>query len=160
MAGLGDAAVELESIARHLRRAGDTELIRKLNAGMRDGVRHVPDQIREQMKPHMPDPYAAALAEDVRIGISVRTTGADPGVSVTAKATGKGRKLRRLDAGLLTHPLFGDREHWYTQPGKTPGGMRPGWFTGPCEDAAPEVRIELEKALHEVAAEAVSKGAL
>ena len=151
MPGLDDAASELESIARHLRRAGETELVRELTAAMRRAAGPVPDQIRAGLKPHLPDPYATALDTGVRLGVSVRTSDRDPGVSVTGQATGKGRKLRRLDAGLLTHPLWGNREHWYTQL------VGPGWFTGPARDATPQVRREIERALEDTAAAAASK---
>ena len=150
MAGLVEAASELESIARHLRRAGETELARELTRAMRDAAGQVPDKIQAGLKPHLPDPYAAALDESLRLGVNVRTSGGNPGVSVTGTAR---RKLRRLDAGLLTHPLYGDREHWFTQ------RVTPGWFTGPAEAAAPQVRAELERALEDTAAKAASKGA-
>lgn len=153
MPGLTEAASELESIARHLRRAGDTDLVRELTAAMRRAVGPVQDQIRAGLRPHLPDRYAATLDAGIRIGVNVRTGDRNPGVAVTAQATGgKGRKLRRLDAGLLTHPVYGNREVWRTQ------HVQPGWFTGPAEDAAPQVRTELERALEEVAAKATGKG--
>lgn len=174
MADLSETADELELIARHLRRAGDFDLVRELTAGMRRGAQAAPPLIRANLIPALPDNYAETLDADLDITVSVRTSDANPGVSVTAKARGintsspgpliregappsrrkKGRKLRRLDAGLLTHPVFGDREVWRTQQ------VRPGWFTGPCQDAAPKVRAELEKALHDVSEKAVSKGSL
>ena len=154
MAGLVEAASELESIARHLRRAGDTDLVRELTAAMRRAAGPVQDQIRAGLRPHLPDRYAETLNAGIRIGVSVRTGERNPGVAVTAQATGgKGRKLRRLDAGLLTHPVYGNREVWRTQ------HVEPGWFTGPAEDAAPQVRAELERALEDTAAKAASKGA-
>jgi len=154
MAGLVEAASELESIARHLRRAGEGELVRELTAAMRRAVDPVRDEIRAGLRPHLPDRYAETLDAGIRIGVNVRTGERNPGVSITAQATGgKGRKLRRLDAGLLTHPVYGNREVWRTQ------HVEPGWFTGPAEDAAPQVRAELERALEDVAAKAASKGA-
>jgi hypothetical protein len=157
MAGLSDAASELESIARHLRNAGDGELVRELTAAMRRAVEPVPGQIRAGLKPHLPDRYAGVLDADLRIGINVRTNERNPGVSVTGQTRGRGRKLARLDAGLISHPVYGNREHWATQgPGQ---GMEPGWFSGPAQDATPRVRAEIEKALEDVAARAASKGA-
>lgn len=155
MAGLADAAAELEALAFRLRRAGDTDLLREVTRAMRDAVVPVQAEIRADLKPRLPDPYAAALAEDLRLGTSVRTSERDPGVSVTG-TTGKGRKLRNLDAGRLTHPLFGSREKWFTQ--EEPS-VQPGWFSGPAEAAEPRVRDGIEKALEDVAARAVSKGA-
>ena len=155
MAGLADAAAELEALAFRLRRAGEDELLREVTKAMRDAAAPVPDEIRAGLDPHLPNRYAAVLDADVRLGISVRTAGSDPGVSVTGTGHGKARKLRNLDAGRLTHPLFGDREHWYTQ--EEPS-VRPGWFTGPAEAAGPRVRDGIEKALEDVAAKAVKGG--
>jgi hypothetical protein len=75
-------------------------------------------------------------------------------VSVTGQATGKARRLRDLDAGILHHPLWGDREHWERQGEPS---VQPGWFTGPAEAAGPRVRDGIEKALADVADRA-SKG--
>ena len=147
MAGLADAAAELEALAFRLRRAGEDELLREVTRAMRDAVVPVQADIRAELKPHLPDRYAAVLDADLRIGTNVRTAGSDPGVSVTGQAIAKTRKLRYLDAGRLTHPLFGDREHWFTQ--EEPS-VQPGWFTGPAEAAGPRVRDGIEKALDDV----------
>jgi hypothetical protein len=153
MAGLADAAAELEALAFRLRRAGDGELVREVTRAMRDAVIPVQDEIRAGLKPELPDRYAAELDADLRLGVSVRTGERDPGVAITGQARGKARKLRRLDSGLLTHPLFGDREHWKTQ------RVGPGWFTGPAEAASPRVRAEIERALEDVSNRATGKGA-
>ena len=73
----------------------------------------------------------------------------DAVVSVYAQSRTGTRKLKRLDAGLLTHPVFGNREKWVTQEGAAQG-MVPGWFTGPCEAEESRVRGELEQALEDV----------
>ena len=152
MAGPADAAAELEALAFRLRRAGDGELVREVTRAMRDAVVPVQDQIREGLKPHLPDAYAAELDADLRLGVSVRTGERDPGVAVTGQAIAKTRKLRSLDAGEIHHPLFGDREHWYRQE------VQPGWFSGPAQDAGPRVREAIGKALENVAAKAVKGG--
>lgn len=158
MASLDVAASELESIARHLRRAGETDLVRELTRAMRDAVDPVRDEIRAGLKPKLPDRYAEALDADLRLGISVRTNERNPGVSITGTPLGKARKLRNLDEGRLTHPLWGDREYWRTQTG-TADGVTPGWFSGPAAAAAPRVRAAIERALDDVAERATSRGA-
>jgi hypothetical protein len=85
MAGLAGAAAELEALAFRLRRAGDTDLLREVTKAMRDAVEPVQDQIRAGLVPHLPNPYAAALDEDLRLGVNVRTTDRDPGVAVTGR---------------------------------------------------------------------------
>ena len=160
---MADMASELEAVAFRLRRAGEEDLARELTAGMRRGVEPVPDKIRAGLKPHLPDRYAALLDEDTSITVVVRNSGADATASVRAtNASFRKRKLNRLDAGILWHPLFGrfprgdPRNRWFEQGEPS---VQPGWFTGPAEDAAPEVRAELEQALRDVTAKATSKGA-
>lgn len=155
MAGLADAAAELEALAFRLRRAGDGELVREVTKAMRDAVVPVEEQIRAGLaptSPKLPDRYAAELDADLRIGTNVRTNERDPGVAITGQALGKTRKLRDLDAGRIHHPLFGDREKWFLQ--EEPS-VQPGFFTGPAEAAGPRVRAGIEKALEDVAAKAV-----
>ena len=165
MAGLVEAASELESIARHLRRAGEFELVRELTKAMRDAVAPVEDEIRAGLDDYLPKRYAYELNADLRIGTHVRTNERNPGVTITGQAgsfggtghaAGRGRKLRYLNDGRLTHPVFGDREVWRTQ--EEPS-VQPGFFTGPAEAAAPRVRAAIERALEDVAAKATSKGA-
>jgi hypothetical protein len=162
MAGLADAAAELEALAFRLRRAGDGELVREVTRAMRDAAGTVEEDIRTGLDARLPNRYADELNADLRIGTNVRTNERDPGVSITGQAgsfggtghaAGRGRKLRSLDAGELHHPLWGDREHWYRQE------VQPGWFSGPAGDAAPRVREAIGKALEDVAAKAASKGA-
>ena len=146
---MADMASELEAIAFRLRRAGSEDLAREITAAMRDGVQPVPDAIRDGLKPKLPDRYAAALEEDLDIKVTARNAGGDAVLSVTATTRSAGRRrIRRLDRGVLEHPLWGNRRHWYGQQ------VGPGWFTGPCEDRRGPVRAGLEQALRDVAAKA------
>ncbi len=66
----------------------------------------------------MPDRYAGLLTRDLKVSTSVRFSGAAPGVTVSVSApTGgpQGRDVSSLERGRLSHPLFGDRSHWYRQ---------------------------------------------
>jgi hypothetical protein len=155
---VADAAVEFEALARALREAGEKGLAQELRKGINEAARPLPDEIRASLIPHMPDTYAATLNHDLRITISQRPSGTSPGVSVVAKASGSvptvsrrntGRKLKRLDTGLLSHPVFGDRKVWRTQ-GPEGGGMRPGWFSDPVNKARPRVRQQIEDAVRRV----------
>ena len=149
-----DFAAELESVARACRAAADTDLHRELTRGFRDAVEPVIPRIRDGLRPKLPDRYAEVLDADLRLSVNVRTTGSDPGVSLTAQTrSGRGRKLSRLDSGLLTHPVYGNREKWETQQ------VTPGWFTGPATDAEPQVVQQLEAALERVADEIDRKAA-
>ena len=135
-------ADDLARLAASLRAAGDVGLRRELTAAIKRAAEPVPRAIREGLKPHLPDRYAEVLDADLRLSVSVRTGQADPGVTIIAESSRTHRrKLADLNRGVLSHPLWGDRKHWYRQP------VTPGFFTGPCEDAAPRAREEIEAAL-------------
>ena len=158
---MADMASELEALAFRLRRAGEDGLRRELTRAMNDAVKPVSDRIREELKPHLPDPYAEVLDADLIFKVTSRNSGsvnANATAALTATTTGKEagrRRLRRLDAGVLAHPLYGRRRHWYAQGEPS---VKPGWFSGPAQDAAPQVRAALEQALADVSAE-VTRGA-
>lgn len=154
---MADMASELEAIAFRLRSAGEDGLARELTRAMRDAVAPVPGLIRAGLRPHLPDPYADALDADLDIRTIARSgSGADAAVSVYAQTrSGKRRRLRRLEGGVLEHPVFGDRSDWKKQGEPS---VQPGWFSGPASGDAPRVRDALEQAVRDVAAKA-SKGA-
>src|SRR5258708_28216515 len=89
----------------------------------------------QHLAPYMPGRYAAVLAADVSV-TAAKNLGTEPSVRIRAKGRTHRRKVIRLNDGFLTHPLFGDRELWFTQ-GPAAGGMRPGFFFPPSRAAAP-----------------------
>lgn len=141
-------ADEFAALARRLREAGEgglrQELYRKINDAAGPIARQIGDV--EHLKSYMPDRYAPVLAGDLSAGVS-KLTGRNPGVIIRARSRQRRRKLRQLDAGFIRHPLFGDREHWYTQT----AGMRAGFFSDPAQHAAPQVREAILAAVTETA---------
>lgn len=156
---MADMASELEAAAFRLRRAGQDDLARELTRAMREAVKPVPDQIRAGLVPHMPTRYAEILDADTDIKTVTRSGGSNTDAVVSVYATGRGgvarRRYKRLDGGILEHPVFGDRTDWKKQ-GQETGAKKPipGWFTGACQAAGPRVRDGLEQALRDVAAKA------
>lgn len=134
-------AAELRAAARQLRiedrqlRAGAT---RALERGVRKLRRTIPEAAKR-----LPSGYAPVIAGDVKVSTSVRLSGRDPRISVRVWAEGKPggshRHLEDVDKGLLAHPLFGDRKHWYRQ------AVRPEFASGPFNDAKPAILDEIEK---------------
>lgn len=163
MPDIRETAAELESIARHLRRAGEVDLRNSLLKAVRDGVRPVGEDIRRDLEKYMPDPYARLLRADLKITTSVRLAGDDPQASLVGRpASGRRRALRRLEDGTLGHPVYGVRDRynprrWAAWVFQT-SHVRPGWFTGPAGAAAPRVRDALERALGGVAERAARRG--
>ena len=143
-----DGAEQLRALGARLKEAGDEgkgfrrELMNQLTEAAKPLVREIADPAH--LKPYMPDRYAVVLAGDLSVGAQ-RILTSNPRVSIQAKSRVRRRKVRQLDAGVIQHPLFGDRKHWYKQT----GGMRPGFFTDPCEKAAPDIREHVLAALTE-----------
>lgn len=140
MADLGD---QLEALAGRLNLVA-ADLVPELRSAIRDAVKPVSQHIKDELRPRLPDRYAEVLESELSLTISVRGAGGDPGVSLKATTRGAAqRKLKRLDSGILGHPLWGHRKHWYTQEVKS-------WFTEPAKDKFPEVRAAIEDAMSRI----------
>ena len=153
-------ASELEAVAFRLRQAGEDGLARELTRAMKDAVKPVPDHIRAGLNEHLPNHYAeTAFEPDLDIQTITRNAGsasADAAEAVYAQTrSGKRRRFKRLEGGVLWHPLWGDFHQWRKQEAPS---VKPGWFSGPCQDAAPRVRDALEQALADVADKAAKGG--
>lgn len=148
MTALSAGAEDFARLARRLKAAGEVELRRELYSAISDAARPLAEEIRAfaHLAPYMPDRYAAVLAADIRVTTS-RITSGNPGIRLVARGRAHRRKVVRLNEGFLTHPLFGDRDRWFTQT----DGMKPGFFTDPCEHSGPHVRDEILAAMHDVA---------
>ena len=145
MASVSVLAAEFAEISRELRTAGDDDLRRELFDAIDHAAQPAAEDVRRRLPEYLPNPYAADLAGSMRINIS-KLTGTRPGVSVVApeRVRGRRRRLVRLNAGTLAHPLFGNRRHWYEQ------AVKPLFFDQPIEDHAPQVRDGIEAALERV----------
>jgi hypothetical protein len=64
-------------------------------------------------------------------------------VRVSLKA--KGYDLAAMDRGRLRHPVFGNRRIWETQQ------VKPKLFTTPFKESAPQVRVQIMKAMDDIA---------
>jgi len=149
-----DGREQLNALAARLKEAGDEgkgfrkELMKQLDAAAQPIAREIADV--EHLKPYLPDRYAAILAPDLAVGAQ-KIFASSPRVSIRAKARAKRRKVKLLDDGVINHPKWPGhrpRSEWKWQNGQT-GGMRPGFFTDPCEKAAPDIREHVLAALTE-----------
>lgn len=157
MTDLAGAAQEFRDLAVVLRLVGEDDLRRELYRAISDASKPVLGDIRQGIPDHMPNRYAAVLSADLSLTSSART-GSDPGVLLLGRVRGsKKRKLRRLDQGILAHPLFGNRGYWYYQTPANSRGMRDGFFTRPAEDSAPQVRDAILAAMHNIAEKATRR---
>lgn len=154
--GLDELAASLNAVAVRLREIGEGGLARELQRAVVDAVAPLPGRIRAGLPAYLPDRYAGVLEGD--LSVTRRTflggAGDEARVSIYASPRAKKRKLSQSNAGILWHPVFGDRKEWRVN--AAPGhGMVPGWFSRPVEESAPEVRAAAEKAMDDIVAKAV-----
>jgi hypothetical protein len=145
MSGASDFA----ALSRRLREAGETGLRRELAKALRTAADPIVREIRDSsnLRSYMPDRYAETLAADLSVSTVQRGSIRSPGVRIQARTGTKKRKVGDVDAGVLHHPLYGNREHWFLQL----RGMKAGFFTDPCEKSGPAVRDEILAAMDDVA---------
>jgi hypothetical protein len=153
----GPGREQLRTLAARLKEAGEEgqgfrrELMKQITDAAEPLAREIASL--EHLKPYMPDRYAAVLAGDITVTAQRIFAGSSPRVSVNCKTRGEHRrKVRRLDAGYINHPIYarGPRSDWDWWSGQT-GGMVPGFFAVPCRNATPAIREKVLEALTETA---------
>jgi hypothetical protein len=154
---------QLRLLAERLKAAGSEGqgLRRELMKQITEAAKPLTEEIAslEHLKPYLPDRYAKILSGDLTVSAR-RIFAKDPRVSIQAKAAReKRRKVRWLDQGFINHPIYarGARDTWNWVTGQT-GGMRPGFFTDACKDAAPDIREKVLQALTETSRKITSSG--
>jgi hypothetical protein len=105
----------------------------------------------DHLEPYMPNRYAGVLAGDLAV-TAVKRGGQRASVSIRAKGRAHKRKVQHLNAGILSHPVYGDRKKWVTQR----AGMRSGFFSDAVREQAPDIRERVQQAVHDVAAKITS----
>jgi hypothetical protein len=152
----GPGRDQLRLVAARLKEAGDEGkgLKRELQKNITEAAKELAQTISdvEHLKPYLPDRYAVVLAADLGVKVANRFSGGNPAVQVRAQAREHKRKVARLDAGTINHPVYprGPRRNWSWSNYQT-GGMKPGFFSDACKDAAPKIRTKVLQALTETA---------
>lgn len=153
MGSLDQASYEFAALAMRLRYAAGGGLRDDLYKAVNDAAMPVIAGIRDGLEVRHPRRYfAETLDPDLALTVSKRTAGSEPGVRITARTRGTRRRIRQLDGGVLDHPLWGDRDHWYRQ------DVTPGWFSGPARRAGPAAREEILSAMRRTAGQITGKG--
>lgn len=159
----GPGRDQLRLVAARLKEAGDEGkgLKRQLQKNITKAAESLASEIADvgHLKPYMPDRYAVVLAADLGVKVANRFAGGNPAVQVRAQAREHKRKVARLDAGTINHPIYprGPRRDWSWSNYQT-GGMRAGFFSDACRDAAPEIRAKVQQALTETAGKITGHG--
>jgi len=159
----GPGREKLRLVAARLKEAGDEgkglkrELQKNITKAAEPLARKIADE--EHLKPYLPDRYAKVLAKDLGVRVVNRFAGGNPAVQVRAQAREHKRKVARLDAGTINHPIYarGARREWTWSNYQT-GGMRAGFFSDPCKQATPPIRAKVLQALTETGRKITAHG--
>lgn len=135
----------LERAGRALRGA-DRHYRRELYRGLNRAAKPLKQAVHDAIPDYMPrrGGYADVLQRAHSPQTKIKTGGRDPSVQIISRTRGARRRTKALEAGRLSHPVFGNRSVWRTQ------DIKPGFFTEPMEEEAGTVRDEMVDALGRV----------
>jgi hypothetical protein len=164
MADPAEAARQFADLAKNLTLVGEGELRAELYKALDEAAQPLAREISNptHLRADMPDRYADVFARDLKITVSKRTGGTDPGVTLLIRAPtfGRGgRKVIQRNAGVITHPVFGQAGtprrlwRWKVQT----AGMRAGFVDSPVERSAPLVREKVAEAVRRVEDKALGR---
>lgn len=121
-------AGEAVQLGNRLIRAGSGDRLKKrLYEAIARANTGLEADIRRSALTHLPK--RNGLAREVSTSrITIRRMFSDhSGIGINITATHEYDIKGMDEQGMVVHPLFGDRRHWYTQF----EGVRPGWFSDP-----------------------------
>ena len=162
-----EGARDLERLYLRVRAVGDNELRKELLRGIRVAVKPLPVAIKAAAKSDLPSSGGLG-ASIARSSITSRTrtsssSHGEAGVRLigqkereASKSARRGKKgkakpparyldIASLDRGRLRHPLFGNRERWFSQQ------VKPGFWTNTINERADEIQRDLVQVLDDVA---------
>jgi len=113
---------------------------------LRSGLTRATKETRRDLKAAIPDALprrgglAALVARTATVTTSSSTSGPKVGVRIKARRRGlKGPSLRRLNAGTVRHPVYGNPKKWVSQT----AGVKRGFLTLAFARSKPKVRREV-----------------
>jgi hypothetical protein len=148
-----DGGQKLATLGKALRGA-DRAYRKQLRGRLRDAVKPLGQDVKQQMPTYLPRRYAQVLQRAFRPRIKIRTGGlAAVRVIAVAKGKGRPREVKAIDGGTLRHPVFGNRRLWVAQ------RVRAGFWSDPMQAGAPKVRRQVVEIINDVHAQ-IAKGGL
>lgn len=151
--GVGKGAGDFAALARRLKEAGEKDLRKELYSGITRATKPMRVGIKNNSVTYMPSGYGGTFQKSLRLTSVKRAGGKNPAVRI--KAVGKGqsrpRQIGPTNDGTLRHPLFGNRDFWYTTK------IKPGFFTKEALKGAPAAQKEILKVMKDVAEKVAKK---
>jgi hypothetical protein len=142
-------AEELDVLAKRIKQHGDKNLRKELLRGIREGTKGTKAKIKANAMSELPG--RGGLARRVagsKFATKTRTTSKVTSIRITAA---NAYEVKKMNAGMLRHPVYGNRKKWVSQT------IKAGWFTDPIEADAPAIRAALGKVMADIAAKIEGK---
>lgn len=136
-------ADEFARVARRVREVGSKELRKELYAGLNRAAKPAGPLIKANVAAKLPHRGGAGQFFATRLRTNVKgRAGATPRVTVLSRS---GHNIAAVNRGTLSHPVYGNRGVWASQP------VQPDIFTEPIERMAPQIRQEMLNTIRDVA---------
>jgi hypothetical protein len=140
------APVQLARLSRALREAGNKELRKELNRGLRDATKPLTAAARQNYVKRVPTRGGLSKRASRARMTTQRRGGANASIAIVAK--GRGVDLQAIDSGLLRHPVFQSRRNpdppWVVQ------RITAHSFSDAMIEGTPAAHREIEAALQRV----------
>lgn len=142
----GLSAVELRYVAGQLRKAAARDLTRELRKGQRAAFRPLQKEIKAEALATLPKRGGYNVTMSKAVKVTVTTGVGNKALTARIYATGKSeaRDVKRVNDGVLRHPLFGRRTSWHTTK------VRPGFVDRPIDRLSDQVLKESADAAQRV----------
>lgn len=86
-------------------------------------------------------PHAGHLGDEIARSTTITAAPTEGGVRLTAESP---HQIDNIDQGIVHHPLFGNKAHWYEE------AVTPGWFSNPTRLSEPKFTDAVQRAMEEV----------
>lgn len=139
---------DLTQVRRQLRQLGDKDLSRQMSRALTRAAKPVKPAVQKSAQQLLPSGYGPLMSKSLRARTQARERRGAASVTITVSAAGQreNRDVRRINAGVLRHPVFGRRRKpWIAQP------VRRGFVDRPVDRLAPEVAREMQAVVDWVA---------
>jgi hypothetical protein len=142
----GLSGAELRYVAGKLRKAAARDLTRELRKGQRAAFRPLQKEIKAEALATLPKAGGYNVTMSRAVKVTVTTGTGKKALTARIYATGKAdaRDVRKVNDGILRHPLFGNRKNWHTTK------VRAGFVDRPIDRLSDQVLKESADAVQRV----------
>lgn len=148
---LSVTSASFHAFAAHCRTVGGPKLVRRLRRALESAAQPVEPGVQAEAQSSMPSGYGELLAVSVRVKVATRMGARSASVRLVIYADGRSerRDVPRLNGGVLAHPLYGNRDHWYRQT----AGVTAGFVDRPADESRAAAVREVRRVMDEFTAE-------